>query len=237
MTASFTLRCPTVYMPSPTLPPSTVRVPLPEQLLGQWYITHTSSPAWQDKRNVVLTYTVLASSINQPYSPMDDLITYQSQSSSKLQTVHGTDTPSRANPCAWTWRGNGWLKFVTSHWEILGHGELEASGQWIVVYAQKSIFTPAVINVYTRKKEGLPEAMRKRIEGALEELGHEDLRALSQPTQDAVTPKALKGTTIPMSRPSTKAETLTLAAELGVAVGAAVLIVDAAVVESVVDEA
>lgn len=47
-----------------------------------------------------------------------------------------------------------------------------------MVYAQKSVFTPAVINVYTRNKEGLPEAMRKGIEAAVEEFGHQDLQAL-----------------------------------------------------------
>ena len=109
---------------------------------------------------------------------MDDLITYQSVSSAKLQTVHGTDTPSKADPWAWTWRGNGLLRVASSHWEILGHGEHEDCGQWIVIYAQKSIFSPAGINVYTRGKHNLPEAVLKSIKAALEDFGQDSLRAL-----------------------------------------------------------
>lgn len=177
MTASFVLRCPSVYAPSPTLTPSTVQPLSREQILGQWYITLTSSPAWRDKRNVSVTYSLLGAT-NQSNAPIDDLIKYQSISSAKLQTVHGTDTPSQTDPWAWTWRGNGLLRVVTSRWEILGHGELEDRGQWIVVYAQKSIFTPAVINVYTREKHALSQAMLKSIAVALEGVGQDSLRAL-----------------------------------------------------------
>lgn len=173
----FTLRSPTTHTPSTGPSSSDIKPPSLEQLLGRWYITHTSSPAWRDKRNVELTFTSRAS-ISQLNLQIDDLITYQSLTSSKLQRIQGTDSLSQANPWAWTWRGNGWLKLVTSHWEILGHGKLQNHGQWIMVYAQKSVFTPAVINVYTRKKKGLPEAMRKEIETAVGEFGHQDLQAL-----------------------------------------------------------
>lgn len=177
MALPITLRCPTIYAPSPAASPPTFPPSL-DQLLGQWHITLTSSPAWHGKRNVVLTYTLLSSAT--PTHPLlDDLITYQGFSSAKQQSVHGTDTPSSANPFAWTWRGNGWLKIAASHWEILGHGALpDDGGQWLVVHAQKSIFTPAVLNVYTRAKEGLPEDVRAGIEDALRELGIEDLRTL-----------------------------------------------------------
>ncbi|MCJ1270049.1 hypothetical protein MMC22_009943 [Lobaria immixta] len=177
MAANFILRCPSIYTSASTLTSSTFQPPSLDQLLGHWYITQTSSALWRDKRNVKLTYTLLDST-NQLYPTIDDLITYQGLSSSKLETVHGTDTPSQTDPCAWTWRGKGWLKFVSSHWEILGHGEVGESGQWMVIHGQKSIATPAVVNVYTRKREGLPKDMRKEVEVALEELGDEHLRAL-----------------------------------------------------------
>ena len=180
MTAANLLRCPSTHTASPTPGPSTFQSPSLDQLLGRWYISQTTSPAWRNKRNVLLTYTLLAGPEQGDPPLIDDLVEYQSLSASKLQSVRGTDTPSRANPGAWIWRGNGWLKFVTSQWEILGHGEVDGAGQWMVVYAQKSVFTPAVINVYTRRKEGLPAPMRKTIEAAFEELGHEDLRALVQ---------------------------------------------------------
>ena len=177
MTSSLVLRCPSVYTPPPTLQLSTIQPLSFDQLLGQWYINLTSSPAWQGKRNVLLTYSLLGAN-NQRSAPMDDLITYQSVTSSKVQTLHGTDTPSQTDPWAWTWRGNGLLRIATSHWEILGHGELEGWGQWIVVYAQKSIFTPAVVNVCTREKRGLPESLLDSIKQALGEFGQDSLQAL-----------------------------------------------------------
>lgn len=87
--------------------------------------------------------------------------------------MHGTDSPSAGKLGEWTWRGNGWLKFVTSHWQILGFGELAECGQWAVVFAQKSLFTPAVINVYTRKKEGLEDEKLKELKRELKCLGDE----------------------------------------------------------------
>ena len=83
---------------------------------------------------------------------LDDLITYQTLISPGVETMRGTDSPCHGKPGEWTWRGNGWLKFVTSHWQILGFGEQEsmASGLWSLHKSQ--FFSPAVINVCTRKK-------------------------------------------------------------------------------------
>ncbi|KAL8835184.1 MAG: hypothetical protein Q9170_003430 [Blastenia crenularia] len=141
---------PTLQSPSAS---NASNLPTVTQLVGKWYITHTTSEVWHDKRNVVLTYTSLDPSASRPQ--LDDLITYQTLSSAKSKTMRGTDTPSPADPRAWTWRGNGMLKFVTSHWQILGFGEEDRGEDWLVVWAQKSIFTPAVLNVCTRHKEGM----------------------------------------------------------------------------------
>ncbi|ERF69400.1 hypothetical protein EPUS_05945 [Endocarpon pusillum Z07020] len=168
--ASFALRCPSIFDRSFTNNTSAVKVPIPDEVLGQWHITHTSSPAWRDKRNVVLTYTTL-SSRNHDATSLDDLITYQTLTSPQLQTMRGTDISSTGKPGEWIWRGNGWLKFVTSHWQILGFGEQEERGQWAVVFAQKSLFSPAVINVYTRRKDGLDEEKLQELKKILRSLG------------------------------------------------------------------
>ncbi len=154
--------------------PASPPLPSLDQLLGQWYITHTSSPVWFDKRNVLLTYTSLSPS-NRENPSLDNRLTYQTLASTSVQTIHGTDTPSTGRLGAWTWRGTGWLKFVTSHWEILGHGELGERGRWIVVFAQKSLFTPAVLNVCTRSKEGLSDGEVCELKRVIMGLGDEDL--------------------------------------------------------------
>ena len=74
------------------------------------------------------------------------------------------------NPYLWSWRGAGLIKFVSSKWEVLGYGgggsgddggdgphqdQDDQEIQWIVSHAQKSMFTPEHVNVFTRAKEGL----------------------------------------------------------------------------------
>lgn len=161
--------------------PTNPLYPPTEKLLGSWHITHTTSPVWKDKRNVVVTYTALPSKSHSARPQLDDLITYQTLESRKSQTMHGTDTPSAAGLGSWTWRGNGWLKFVTSQWEILGYEALEREGKegsWLVVLAQKSLFTPAVLNVCTRGKDGLESERLEAVKVALKGLEHEELKVL-----------------------------------------------------------
>jgi len=160
----------------------TAPYPTTDKIVGSWYITHTTSPVWKDKRNVVVTYAALASASNAARPQLDDLITYQSLSSRKSQTMRGIDTPSAAGSGSWTWRGNGWLKFVTSQWEIVGHDDLpnsEDEGGWIAVFAQKSVFTPAVLNVCTRSKGGLESGRLEELKVALKDSGHEELGKLA----------------------------------------------------------
>ena len=45
---------------------------------------------------------------------LDDLVTYQSQSSTRLQTIEGVDTASGQGRGEWDWRGKGWLKIASS---------------------------------------------------------------------------------------------------------------------------
>ncbi|KAL8638802.1 MAG: hypothetical protein Q9228_004075 [Teloschistes exilis] len=81
------------YPPSASSQPSKETYPTTDQLVGKWYITHTTSPAWKDKRNVVLTYTALPSTSNAVRPQLSDLITYQTLTSQKLQTMRGTGSP------------------------------------------------------------------------------------------------------------------------------------------------
>ena len=84
---------------------------------------------------------------------------------------------------------------MTSQWEIIGYGPddtmtegvpytrsaeavEEEMQQWMVVHAQKSLFTPEHLNVYTRRK-GISGTLRKRIEEALVAIGVEALEGLA----------------------------------------------------------
>ncbi|KAL8860683.1 MAG: hypothetical protein Q9178_003036 [Gyalolechia marmorata] len=161
------------------------RYPSTTEIMGDWFITHTTSPVWKDKRRVQLTYTAKSSSASgiAERPQLDDLITYQTLTSTKLQTMRGTDTPSPGHPGSWTWRGNGWLKFVKSDWEIVGHGSSAVDDGmkciWMAVLAQQSLFTPAVLNIYTRGKGGLEHDQLDEVVSALKDLGDGGLRGLA----------------------------------------------------------
>ena len=100
------------------------------------------------------------------------------------------------------WRGNGWLRIASSHWEILGFGCSEqvkgklsdqgnASGtnfqgfqeqfgqnpsenaQWVVLYAEKTIFSPAALSISTQSKQGVPEQMFSSVVNELQAMAHE----------------------------------------------------------------
>lgn len=85
---------------------------------------------------------------------------------------------------------------ASSHWECLGWGDCKPhttpgdtedgsdkagdgyENQWMVTYFAKTLFTPAGIDIYSRKKEGLPGAVVEEILGALRGFGIEEITEL-----------------------------------------------------------
>ncbi|KAI9808511.1 MAG: hypothetical protein M1827_007216 [Pycnora praestabilis] len=115
---------------------------------------------------------------------LDDLVTYQGLTSSKVKTVAGIDKASGLG--AWDWRGKGLLAIATSHWEVLGYGPSSphpvAEGgaeEWVVTYFAKTLFTPAGIDVYARTAEGLSEEVVEGIREALGKMEDNGLRELA----------------------------------------------------------
>ncbi|KAL2435238.1 hypothetical protein ABEF95_014775 [Exophiala dermatitidis] len=136
---------------------------------GIWYVTHSTLPMWKTNRNVTITYTSLENDIQ----VLDDLVEYQPLTSDKHKTVKGVDTPT-ADPAggAYSWRGRGWLRIASSHWEVLGYGDQD--GGWMVTYFNKTLFTPAGIDIYARRKGGLSEEMLEWIKDQLRAVKAED---------------------------------------------------------------
>ena len=71
------------------------------------------------------------------------------------------------------------LMLVSSHWEVLGYGDLETEQQWAVTYFSKTMFTPAGIDVYSREKEGPSEAFLAAVKEALAGIEHEPVQKLA----------------------------------------------------------
>lgn len=113
-----------------------------------------------------------------------------------MKTVEGIDTPSAgAKGGEWDWRGKGWLKIASSHWEVLGWGDLhpntrqgegEQGNQWVVTYFAKTLFTPAGIDIYSRRKEGMWREVVERIKEELGGSGDEALNRLARAVFEVV---------------------------------------------------
>ncbi|KAJ4374766.1 hypothetical protein N0V83_001842 [Neocucurbitaria cava] len=178
-----TLRAPSslpATEPSPSIPP-----PELSWLLGSWNVTHSTLPMWKKSRNVQIKYTPVAGT-----SPLqiDDIVTYQSLSATKIKTVHGVDKPFevpntapattggeaggvQVSSMAYRWRGKGLLAVASSKWEILGHGDEQGTGNsWVVTYFAKTLFTPAGVDLYSRKGNLTPETVES-IKAGLAGLG------------------------------------------------------------------
>lgn len=128
---------------------------------------------WRSAKNVRITYTIL------PGSParLDDEVASEPIAKTWLpqpKSIRGIDTLDASGE-GWNWRGRGWLKIASSRWEVLGWGENEKftgeeGERWVVTYFKSSMFTPAGLDVYSSRKEGISEELYARILGALEGL-------------------------------------------------------------------
>ena len=153
--------------------------PSPEWLSGTWHTTHSTLPMWKSKKNVRITYSLLPPAANGGTDRLDDLVSYQALNSNKVKTVRGVDTASGKDSGAWDWRGKGLLVIASSHWEILGYGEVGGE-RWVVTYFAKTLFTPSGVDIYSWSENGLSEELVAGIRTALGALQHPDVKKLAR---------------------------------------------------------
>ncbi|KAK5949161.1 hypothetical protein OHC33_009902 [Knufia fluminis] len=144
--------------------------PSTEFIKGPWHVTHSTLPMWKKNKNVVITYTPLES----PPGGIDDLVQYNPIDSDKQKTVEGIDKPDPSVEAAYNWRGKGWLKVASSHWEVLGYGEHD--GGWMVTFFEKTLFTPAGIDIYARRKGDLSENLIEQIRAEMKKVNDPDFQ-------------------------------------------------------------
>lgn len=167
-------------------PPKDIPAPSPAFLCrGPWTVLYSTLPYWKKRRNVRIKYGLLPFQ----FTPrLDDLVTYQSLTSDTVNSIHGADRAGQ-DGWSWGWRGNGWLLFLSSRWEILGYGTLgaaegevgEAEGrQWVVTYFRETLFTPAGIDIYARPRAYLPDPLLEEIKAKLKSTGDARLETLTE---------------------------------------------------------
>ncbi|TRX94586.1 hypothetical protein FHL15_004538 [Xylaria flabelliformis] len=180
---AISLRLPSKYLRDPTKPSTTLNkpfVPPPnEWLWTTWSVTHSTLSMWRSAQNVRITYTPhnrsSASDSNSP-TVNDNIVEYEKKNGKGgVKTVLGTEKPDPMVPGAWNWRGKGWLKIASSHWQILGWGERPLPGgegveRWVVTWFAPTLFTDEGIDLYSDRKEGLSKETADDIINALKRL-------------------------------------------------------------------
>ncbi|EMR67700.1 hypothetical protein UCREL1_5297 [Eutypa lata UCREL1] len=224
---SISIRPPTKYLPKGldndaaeiTDPAPFVPPPL-EWLYGTWSVTHSTLSIWRSAQNVRITYKPCNNADKAPLA-VDDLVEYEKKGVQSgaggggVKAVEGIDKPADpAHPGgAWDWRGKGWLKIASSHWEVLGYGErpitaaaaAETGGdddsndggveRWVVTWFAPTLFTQEGLDIYSDRKEGLSKETLDAIMKGLKELDdapkivtltekHMDPVAISLPWQE-----------------------------------------------------
>ncbi|KAF2639262.1 hypothetical protein P280DRAFT_454449 [Massarina eburnea CBS 473.64] len=150
-------RLPTNLIESTSVPKSTFQAPLQDLFEGEWYMIRSSCSFWKDKRNVRLKYTSASSHI-------DDRASYQTVTSDAIKCMDGRDTPSDSETGIFTWQGKGLLRVASARWEVLCFTSRPNTGDWMLVYTHKSIFTSPSVNLMCRNKVGISSSDLSHIE-------------------------------------------------------------------------
>ncbi len=166
-------------------------VPPPrEWLYRTWSVTHSTLSMWRSAKNVRITYKPYKTdrspappSSSPPALPaIDDLVEYEKKGNGVqaggVKSVEGVDKADPGSPGAFDWRGKGWLRIASSHWEILGYGERPVAGddgdwdveRWVVTWFAPTLFTQEGLDIYSDRKEGLSQETLDGVLKALREL-------------------------------------------------------------------
>ncbi|RYP91180.1 hypothetical protein DL770_002657 [Monosporascus sp. CRB-9-2] len=174
---TISVRLPSKYVARPADAHTFVPPPL-EWLYRTWSVTHSTLSMWRSAKNVRITYKPYEADKSSSLA-IDDLVEYEKKGSqSGVKTVEGIDRPDPGSPGAWDWRGKGWLRIASSHWEVLGYGErplAAAEGgagveRWVVTWFAPTLFTQEGLDIYSDRREGLSGETLEAIMEALKKL-------------------------------------------------------------------
>jgi hypothetical protein len=192
MTSSISLRAPSAHTHSSIKADSSgandIQPPTFTWLSRTWHVSYSTLPMWKGKQNVHITYS-LSGVMSSDQSKMPNLMDHvesQKAGQEKVSHIHGISRPVEVESVpfglAYTWRGNGLLKLISSNWEILGFGTDSSSAEpndWAVTCFSKTLFTPAGIDIYTSTKASLSEATLEAIKAALAKLHDDSFNSLA----------------------------------------------------------
>ncbi|KAI5855029.1 hypothetical protein GGS23DRAFT_470595 [Durotheca rogersii] len=176
-------------------PPLTTR-----DLFGAtWHMIASSSTMWQDRKSsITVTYSATADGADG--RDFYDVAAWSADNSSKQHSTKGLSCPAAAySGYVYAWRGTGWLRLITTRWEVVGLGVVshrsEADGAdgadvedddrgdgavVLVTFVQKTTFSPPALSVFIRQEHlngTQEENVVKRVVAELKSQGMESLHA------------------------------------------------------------
>ncbi|MDT2659762.1 hypothetical protein P7E02_07775 [Enterococcus hulanensis] len=128
------------------------------QLEGTWEIKGTTFPMWlsNKRKNPRITYKKTEKNAVE----LLDLVEYEAQG--KTKQIKGID---RLIGEQFIWRGIGVLKVLSSRWQVV-----TIKGDVLVIRFEKSLVTPAGVDVLIRKGTNVPN-LRERVLAHYESFG------------------------------------------------------------------
>jgi Lipocalin-like domain len=112
---------------------------------GRWHVVATTFPMWLDGRRTEPTFTYSRLRREGERVRFDDSVGYLSKGAPG--TIEGIDTQHPDVPTRFTWRGRGWLAAFSSEWDVVA---LDPDGDWAVITFERTLVTPAGLDVITR---------------------------------------------------------------------------------------
>ncbi|EJT97318.1 hypothetical protein DACRYDRAFT_119442 [Dacryopinax primogenitus] len=150
---------------------------------GKWFVIQSTLGIWKTRKDVTITYTPHTPPPNLAYNDHVQYRSTSSPSSKPLCSIVGistllptaaqssTDTqPHQEHGAHFKWRGSGWLRIASSKWQVLGYDLQEG---WVVTFFEKTLFTPAGLDVYARQPGTLSSERLSEIVKATQSLGGE----------------------------------------------------------------
>lgn len=148
---------------------------------------------WQDKKHsITITYTTEDSGDTHK---VHDLAGWQTGNSDSVSSTKGISTTlDTQETCrSYNWRGAGWLRMISTRWEIVGVGVAhvdtgvnedgrngtEENFAVLVTLVQKTLFSPQALSIYVKREHfhtDSQEAIFATVKGTLQDLGCEALQ-------------------------------------------------------------
>lgn len=116
-------------------------------LVGTWFMCYSNFPMWLkgDKTEPTFNYTITT---RKGEKVLLDEVKYLKNKRQK--TITGYDYQDEKDSTAFVWRGKGILGLLKSEWRV---ALLDPNGQWAVIAFSKTLFTPAGVDIISRKPE------------------------------------------------------------------------------------